>query len=428
MNKKVLKTMLILCVAFLCALYVLKMFMPEQFVISIENEVLIKIGNYIDTHAWADYLFGILTSFITYWLYLCAVCKRWYLNVGQSIIVLVTIGLSIGCTFWDINIYTAFSCVSFVLLPYLFKAKLKEVAIIYTIHMFAQALSLSIRNIPLYITSANTLILTIMTLDCYLWLLSFYLYHNYKEKEKLWDGNVRHCTEKMQSELKEKSQKSTEKLKPCSKIKSFIKSNFNKQTVKTRLHYIWLTIKDFIVDELWIYVIVIGSIALCSWIFNRWVQGIMMCVAHIAIRRVFDKQYHCNTTAGCLSLTLAIVWFAIPLTLPITASLLSSIPIAFLICFVGFVAQDRVDLHKEVKRLNAHADELLAKLNHKDVWSMTEDELYVHCRNHGLDSMDCEIAKIIVIDRLKGKELYNAIGYSERQTKRKRKSILERIE
>lgn len=59
---------------------------------------------------------------------------------------------------------------------------------------------------------------------------------------------------------------------------------------------------------------------------------------------------------------------------------------------------------------------------------MSEDELYVHCKNCGLDDADCKIATFIVIDRLKGKELYNAIGYSERQTKRKRKKILETIE
>lgn len=426
MNKKVLKIMLVLCVAFLCTLYVLKMFMPEQFVISIENEVLIKIGNYIDTYTWAEYSFGILTSFITYWLYLCAVCKRWYLSILQSAIVLITIGLSIGCSFLDINLYTALSYTSFIFLPVLFKAKLKETGIVYTIHIFSQFISLSIRNLPMYMTNVNSLVLVTAGIETYLWLILFYLYYNYKEAQ-IWVGNSHLSMERQQNELKEKSQKSTEKLRFSNKIKSFIKSNFNKQTLKTRLRHLWLTIRDFIVDELWIYAIIIGSIALCSWIFNRWVQGIMMCVAHIAIRRVFDKQYHCNTTAGCLSLTLAIVWFAIPITLPITASLLSSIPIAFLICFFGFVAQDRVDLHKEVKHLNARIEELLTKLNHKDIYAMTEDELYVHCRNYGLDSIECEIAKLVVIDHLTVKEIHKIIGYSEVHTKRKRKKILDTI-
>lgn len=67
------------------------------------------------------------------------------------------------------------------------------------------------------------------------------------------------------------------------------------------------------------------------------------------------------------------------------------------------------------------------KLNHKDIYAMNEDELYEHCRNCGLSEEECKIAYFVVIERLKGKELYNAINYSERQTKRKRKDILDKI-
>ena len=109
----------------------------------------------------------------------------------------------------------------------------------------------------------------------------------------------------------------------------------------------------------------------------------MFCIAHTCIRNAFDKQFHFNSTAYCLSLTLAIIWFAIPITTSLTASLLGSIPIAFLICFFGFIAQDRVDLLIEVKRLENYANELLLNLNHKDIYTMNEDELYEHCRNCG---------------------------------------------
>lgn len=188
-----------------------------------------------------------------------------------------------------------------------------------------------------------------------------------------------------------------------------------------------LKIKDFIIDDLWEYLIVFASIALCAWIFDKWIEAIMFCIAHTCIRNAFDKQFHFNSTAYCSSLTLAIIWFAIPITLPLTTSLLASIPISFLICFFGFIAQDRVDLLIEVKRLENYANELVAKLNHKDIYSMNEDELYEHCRKCGLSEEDCKIAYFVVIERLKGKELYKTINCSERQTKRKRKKILETI-
>ena len=180
MNKKVLKTMIALVIVFLLACYILKIFFPEQFVLSVENETIIAIGNYIDSNEWAYYLFGIFTSILTYWLYLCAVCRKWYLNWWQCLIVLGVIGISIGLSFIDITIYSAFSYTSFVFIPFVFKANIKEVAITYTVHTFAQHISLSIRNLPLLIATINSLNIFLLSMDMYLWLFLFYLYFNYK--------------------------------------------------------------------------------------------------------------------------------------------------------------------------------------------------------------------------------------------------------
>lgn len=183
MNKKVLRTMIALVVIFLIACYVLKIFFPEQFVLSVENETIIVIGEYIDNNEWAYYLFGIFTSFLTYWLYLCAVCRKWYLNWWQCLIVLATIGISIGLNFIDVNLYTALSYSSFVLLPMLFKARLKEVGIVFPIHLLSQSLSLSIRNLPIYMTNVNALTIHLLGMESFLWLILFYIYFNYKEKK-----------------------------------------------------------------------------------------------------------------------------------------------------------------------------------------------------------------------------------------------------
>lgn len=182
MNKKVFKTMIALVVIFLVTCYVLKIFFPEQFILSVENKTIIAIGNYIDNNAWAYYIFGIATSFLTYWLYLCAVCKRWYLNWWQCLIVLAVIGASIGFSFVDVNLCSALSYTSLIILPFIFKAELKPVAIVFTTHIFAQFLTTSIRNLPVYIAYYNSLIFAFLTAECYLWLLLFYVYFNYKEK------------------------------------------------------------------------------------------------------------------------------------------------------------------------------------------------------------------------------------------------------
>ena len=191
-----------------------------------------------------------------------------------------------------------------------------------------------------------------------------------------------------------------------------------------------IKIEKFLIEQVPTYIVVFCSIFLCAWIFNRWIEAILFCIAHTCIRNSFDKQFHFNKTAYCICLTLAIIWFSIPITLPLATSLLSSIPISFLICFFGFLAQDRIDIRQDVERLQKYSTQLLMQLQSKtvkDIYAMNEDELYEHCRNCGLDEEDCKIAYFIVIERLKGKELYQSLPYSEATIKRKRLKIMSKI-
>ena len=181
MNKKVLKVMIGLVVVFLLALYLLKFAFPEMFVIAVENKTFIEIGNYIDSHDWSYYLFGICTAFITYWFYFCAVFKKWYLNWIQALIVLGIVGASIGLSFVDPQLTTAFTICAMLLIPLIFKADMTYGAIVFSIHYLAQALTLSIREVN--VMYGNTLIFTLLTIECFFWLLLFYLIPHIKSKE-----------------------------------------------------------------------------------------------------------------------------------------------------------------------------------------------------------------------------------------------------
>lgn len=90
-------------------------------------------------------------------------------------------------------------------------------------------------------------------------------------------------------------------------------------------------------------------------------------------------------------------------------------------------AEYTVLLKEKLKQLNDYANSLVAKLNYKDIYSMNEQELYEHCRSKGLSEEECRIARFVVLDRLKGRELYTAMSYSERQAKRLRTAILNKI-
>ena len=183
MNKKVLRVMLILVATFLVGLYVVKLFFPEQFVMVIENEHLVAIGSYIDNHWWLQEICDVITSFIVYWLYLCALTKRWYLNWKQILVVLGTIAVTHGLYYLDPVLCGGVSVVAMIIVPALFKAESKDIAIVFSIHYMAQLLSTLIRGLPLLLTDVNFITITLMGIESYFWLLLLYLYYNYRRNK-----------------------------------------------------------------------------------------------------------------------------------------------------------------------------------------------------------------------------------------------------
>lgn len=183
MNKKVLKTMIILTIVFLFVVYVAKIFFPEWFVLTITNENIIAFGNYVDTHLWADVLATFVGGYVTYLIYCCACCGKWRLNWKDNLIVLLASILNVLIWYFANTFYLHFSVVVMFALPLIFDAKFKNTVIVYSFHGLAQILSLSIRDIGLMLPSYNYASLLILSIDAYLWLSFFYLLYNIKENK-----------------------------------------------------------------------------------------------------------------------------------------------------------------------------------------------------------------------------------------------------
>ena len=180
MSKKVFVIMITLSVVFLALCYVLKIFFPQEFVMAVENENIVKIAKFIDNNIILYYLFGILTSFITYWLYCCACTHRLYLKWYECLIILGVIIVTLLLSKYDTNLLTSVSISSFILLPCIMKGDLKTCSIVYSIHLINQSLTLSIRNLVVYMQNMSTLTITILSIDMYIWLILFYILYNYR--------------------------------------------------------------------------------------------------------------------------------------------------------------------------------------------------------------------------------------------------------
>lgn len=150
----------------------------------------------------------------------------------------------------------------------------------------------------------------------------------------------------------------------------------------------------------------------------------------------FASTYHSDSWKHCkmwtrimLCVGVFVLW-----VLPIKYSLFNGLFVAFGCCLILYLVSIEVNqkkmYQKQLSELQLEVAKIMSEINEKpkvDIYAMSAEELYSHCRKCGLDDVECKIAYFVVIERLKGKDLYNAIGYSEIQSKRKRKSILERI-
>lgn len=186
MNKKVFISMLVLSIVFLVGMYVLKIFFPQEFVLAIENERIIAIGTFIDSHEWLYYVCCGITSFITYWFYCCAVSHRLYLKGYEILLIIATIVIiRLTGLYVDANLRTIISWISFAFLPALCKGEMKTCGFVFSIHAISQGLSIGIRNLPIYFTNNLNFVTTMLVgFESYLWLLLMYIIFNYKKKEK----------------------------------------------------------------------------------------------------------------------------------------------------------------------------------------------------------------------------------------------------
>ena len=162
-----------------------------------------------------------------------------------------------------------------------------------------------------------------------------------------------------------------------------------------------LNIEKFLKEQLWQMLIVFAFVFMCAWLFNKYVESVLFCISHTIIRMCFDKQYHCGTTALCMFTTLSVAFFGIASTLPISASLLYTIPVCYFISWIGYVVQDRIDCLLVIKKLTS-----------KTIWQMSENELVDYCYAKGVRGDMLEFVVMILIYHMNYEEIGNKLGYA----------------
>ena len=179
--------------------------------------------------------------------------------------------------------------------------------------------------------------------------------------------------------------------------------------MKTNNTSIKLKIEKFFTEQLWQLLIVIAFLFMSAFIFDKYIESILFCVSHHLIRYAFKKQFHSGKTAVCLTFTFGVAWIGISNTLPLELSLVSSIPICFIISFLGFIAQDRLDLYVINK-------ELKQKLENKGEFNTdtcTKEELVARCGELGFSETNTNLAIEFFINKTKQSKLADNLCVDE---------------
>lgn len=149
-----------------------------------------------------------------------------------------------------------------------------------------------------------------------------------------------------------------------------------------------------------------------AWLANKEIEALCFCIAHIVLRPKFKKQYHSNFTSVCLFMTVNIAFLGILFCFPIETSLLSAIPLAFGVAWIGYIAQDRLDL-------------LTPKPFNTD--TCTESELIARCKQLHFSDENTALAIEFFIRKTKQSVIADQLCIDEKSVTTRKKRMKQKL-
>lgn len=139
-------------------------------------------------------------------------------------------------------------------------------------------------------------------------------------------------------------------------------------------------------------------------LFGKWAEAVIFLLCHTLIRHQFKDQYHHIIPAVCRIITAAIFFFGICFVLPTELSLISAIPINYLISWVGAVKKQSDVWELQCERQRQKIVELLEQHEHAKYSPL--DLLLEKCAQKHISKRNTEIAVMYYIERKAPKEIW----------------------
>ena len=165
------------------------------------------------------------------------------------------------------------------------------------------------------------------------------------------------------------------------------------------------------------------AIFIPSWLTGKWFEGVVFFICHWLIREQFPQQYHHIIPSVCRVITSVTFFFGVSFILPFTLSLISAIPINYLIGWIGFTK-------KECDTYQSKYEKLKSKLEENKNFSVehcTEDELIIRCRQLSLSEENTKLAIEFFIKKTKHSELAEYLCIEEKSVQERKRRLKQKL-
>ena len=167
-------------------------------------------------------------------------------------------------------------------------------------------------------------------------------------------------------------------------------------------------------------VAILTGIAYCM---NSIVELYIMLISFLIAKQRYKYKFHCKSSLQCLLLSVGVFVIALRVTLPLGISYICSGICGLVIAYVGQYAGESKFIREDYAYIEPRYNTLIEEQRKHDVYSLSEDDLRKYCRSFNFDEIDEEIVIQRLIYHLKGKDLYDKIGYSKPQMIRREQRI-----
>ena len=165
------------------------------------------------------------------------------------------------------------------------------------------------------------------------------------------------------------------------------------------------------------------AIFIPSFLFNKWIEGVVFFVCHWFIREQYPKQYHHIMPSMCRLISSIVFFFGISFVFPLALSLFSVIPINYFIGWIGFTK-------KEADYYEYKYYKLKSQLNEKKEFSTdtcTESELIERCKELNFKPQQIDLCVELFIMQTKQSELADKYSIQEKSLQQQKRRLKQKL-